>query len=148
MESTSLQITLPTVGKSDIKSASENIISQVCDNGTINPLEAMVMLKAYSKVIEDALKGIQSATFAECDKYPTNTFDAYGVQVQKKGTTKYDFTVCNCPELESAEAKVKEIKEALKVASETRPYISSETGEMFTVPAAKIQSESISILFK
>lgn len=143
-------LSLHGVSKADISTAADSLVSQIVDDGVMDPLQALIRIRAYKQLIENAEKRISNAAIVESDKYAKvgNKFNAYGVELTNRASVKYDFSVCGCKALERAEERVKKIKEALKNASEETPFVDVETGEMYTIPAEKISSETLAVTFK
>lgn len=132
---------------------SDQIIESV-QNGEANPLEVLVMLKAFEKVSERVLKEIKENVLREAGKYPGNSFEFNGNKIEKAELgTKYSYDTCNDPAYKrlSAQAneiitKVKEREAFLKVLNGPQTIVDDETGEVVTIsPALKTSQYGVKV---
>ena len=67
-------------------------IKQDVEEGTINALEAYVMLKTIEKELKESLDIVKEHALEEAEKYGEKTFDAFGAEVGvKNGAGRWDF---------------------------------------------------------
>ena len=119
---------------------SDGLIRSVKE-GEVNPLEILVMLRAFDKVSKRVLAEIDRNYLTEADKYPEKKFEFAGASIEKVEVgTSYDYTVCCDPIYEEREVAMNtaktlldERKEFLKALREPITLVIEETGEAVTV---------------
>lgn len=145
--------------KSGQRDLAEQLVGTI-ENGDVNPLEAVVLMKSLSEVINTFLKDdrVKDAVLAECGRYGKGEHPAFrGATVQvKESGVKYDFMACGDPlwtacvahEQEAAEAR-KEREKYLRGITKPKSELDEETGEVFTLnPPARQSTTTYAVLFK
>lgn len=121
---------------------SDQIIESV-KQGETNPIEVLVMLRAFEKVSARVLKEITANTLREAGKYPGSSFEFNGNKIEKAELgTKYDFSICNDPVYndlaKQANEIIKQVKERevfLKAINGSETVVDKSTGEFTTIHA-------------
>lgn len=132
----------------------------IIENGEVNPLEAVVLMKSLSEVINTFLKDerVKDAVISECARYGKGEYPSFrGATVQiKESGVKYDFMACGDPlwtscvthEQEAAEAR-KAREKYLRSITKPKSELDEDTGEIFTLnPPARQSTTTYAILFK
>jgi len=121
---------------------SDQIIEAVKE-GEANPIEVVMIMKAFEKVSERVQKEIKENVLTEASKYPENSFELFGNKVEKAELgTKYSYANCGDPVymrrtqiLAEAQEQVKERETFLKAIKQPITIIDDESGEIVTVQA-------------
>jgi hypothetical protein len=142
--------------QTEIDRFSDGLIRSVKD-GEVNPLEILVMLRAFDKVSKRVLSEIDENYLKEADKYPEKKFELFGASIEKAEVgTSYDYTVCCDPIFEERESAmnaaktlVDERKDFLKALKEPMTMIHEPTGEVITIrPPAKKSSSGLKVTIR
>lgn len=136
-----------------------NLVNEVTE-GTVNPIEAVVRMKAIYDSIDLFLKdeSVRECVLAEAGKYDKNEMiESLGasIRVQESGS-RYDYTVCGDPvwnalneEFKQLEGEKKERELFLKNMRKPTTVVDDETGEVYTIyPAARTSKTNYVITFK
>lgn len=135
---------------------SDGLIRSVKD-GEVNPLEILVMLRAFDKVSKRVLSEIDENYLKEADKYPEKKFELFGASIEKAEVgTSYDYTVCCDPVFEERESAMNaaktlldERKEFLKALKEPMTMIHEPTCEVITIrPPAKKSTSGLKVTIR
>lgn len=146
---------LPTT-QTQIDVFSDQVIESV-RQGEANPIEVLVIMKAFEKAQERILKEIREHFVNEASKYPENAFDFNGAKIEKAEVgTKYNYSICNDPiykrrlEIsEQAKEQLKEREDFLKSLKEPLKYIDEDTGEVIRIiPPLKTSTTSLKVSIK
>jgi hypothetical protein len=142
--------------QTEIDRFSDGLIQSVKD-GEVNPLEILVMLRAFDKVSKRVLSEIDENYLKEADKYPEKKFELFGASIEKaEVNTSYDYTVCCDPIFEERESAmsaaktlVDERKEFLKSLKEPMTIVHEPTGEVITIrPPAKKSTSGLKVTIR
>lgn len=142
--------------QTEIDRFSDGLIQSVKE-GESNPLEILIMLRAFEKVSKRVLSEIDENYLKEADKYPEKKFELFGATIEKAEVgTKYDYAVCDDTiyerlevEFETAKRKLDERKEFLKVLKAPMPVIDDVTGECVTIkPPLKTSTTGLKVSIK
>lgn len=142
--------------QSQVDFFSDELIRSVKD-GEVNPLEILVMLRAFEKVSKRVLSEIDKNYLTEAEKYPEKKFELFGASIEKAEVgTSYDYSICCDPiyeERESAMSAAKtlvdERKEFLKALKEPMTMIHEPTGEVITIrPPAKKSTSGLKVTIR
>ena len=142
--------------QTEIDRFSDGLIRSVKD-GEVNPLEILVMLRAFDKVSKRVLSEIDENYLKEADKYPEKKFELFGASIEKAEVgTSYDYTVCCDPVFEERESAmnaaktlVDERKEFLKALKEPMTMIHEPSGEVVTIrPPAKKSTSGLKVTMR
>lgn len=142
--------------QTEIDRFSDGLIRSVKD-GEVNPLEILVMLRAFDKVSKRVLSEIDENYLKEADKYPEKKFELFGASIEKAEVgTSYDYTVCCDPIFEERESTMNaaktlldERKEFLKALKEPMTMIHEPTGEVITIrPPAKKSTSGLKVTIR
>lgn len=143
---------LPTT-KLEIARFAKGVVQSVLD-GTANPLEIHVMLKAFDKASELIVDEIRSNVMAELDKYSEKSIHLFGVQIDKtEVATKYNYSTSKDPEWERLDVEVntaterRKAREAfLRTLREPMTLVNEETGEVYKIsPPLKTSVSGVKI---
>lgn len=143
---------LPTT-QTQIDIFSDQVIESV-RNGEANPLEVLIILKAFEKAQERIIKEIRENFVTEAGKYPETSFEFNGAKIEKVEVgTKYNYAICNDPiyknrlEIaEKAKEKLSERETFLKAIKEPINIVDEETGELIKIiPALKTSTSSLKV---
>lgn len=144
------------VSKDSIGLAVMNVCESV-NSGNLNPLEAIIRLKALETFVKDSRTQIERYAIEEANKHGSKSFTFMGAEIQLKPTkTDYDYSVCNDPILERLEIeakwaneKVKERQTFLRAISGKETIVDTLTGEVAEIkPPVKIQKDGIAITIR
>ena len=145
------------VSKTAIHNAVMDVVEKV-SNGILNPLEAIVHLKALETFCKDCRSQIEYTAICEGEKHGSKTFGFLNAEIQLKPTkTDYNYSICNDPvlgrleiDLQWAKDKVEERKEFLKhVPDDQATFVDTETGEVVTLhKPLKTSKNGIAITIK
>lgn len=146
---------LPTT-QTQIDVFSDQVIESV-RQGETNPLEVLVILKAFEKATERILKEVRENYVRESEKYPEKSFEAFGAKLEKAevGTT-YDYSVCNDPiynrlkqVFSEANDQVKEREAFLRTIKQSMTIVDESTGEAATIiPPLKKSTSSVKVTIR
>lgn len=146
---------LPTT-QTQIDVFSDGVIQSVKE-GEANPLEVLVMCKAFEKANERILKEIRDNFIIEANKYPEKSFEFNGAKLTKAEVgTKYDYTHCNDSVyndrkkiVDEATKQLKEREEFLKSLKEPITVVDEGSGEVITIrPPLKTSTSSLTVSIK
>ena len=146
---------LPTT-QTQIDVFSDQVIESV-HQGETNPLEVLVIMKAFEKATERILKEIRENFVKEANTYPEKSFELFGAKLEKAEVgTKYNYSICNDPVYNrrlaiatEATKLVKEREDFLKSLKEPMNFIDEETGEAVKIiPPLKTSTESVKVSIK
>lgn len=135
---------------------SDQIIESV-KSGEANPLEILIMLRAFEKVSKRVLSEISDNILSESDKYPEKTWDYHGNKLTKSEVgVQYDYSVCGDPVhdqresiLNAAKTLLDERKEFLKALKEPVTIVDEGSGEVITIrPPAKKSTSTVTVSIK
>jgi len=135
---------------------SDGVIESV-QQGEANPLEVLLLLKAFEKASKRILEEIRPNFVNESAKYPEKTFIFNGSSMSKtEAGTTYDFDVCNDPIyndrfkiMEEAKKQLEERKEFLKSLKEPLNVVIDDTGELVKIiPPLKKSTSTLSVSIK
>lgn len=126
--------------KDEIERFSQQLIASV-QNGEVNPLQLKALFKAIESVIDKVDAEIKENVLTEAGKYPGDTFNAYGFEIQKGyNGVKYDYLACGDPIYEHRHAMVEQAKSLLderaaflRAIKEPLLIVDTESGEQATV---------------
>lgn len=143
---------LPTT-QTQIDVFSDQMIESV-RQGETNPLEVLVILKAFEKATERILKEVRENYVKEADKYSEKSFELFGAKLEKAEVgTKYNYSICNDPVYNrrlaiatEANKLVKEREDFLKSLKDPLNIVDEETGELVKIiPPLKTSTESVKV---
>lgn len=126
-------------------------------NGTVNPLELLVMLRALEAVSETVRESIKHNIEAAADKYSEKSFDVLGARVEKSEVgVKYNYETCGDPEWErysvderTAAGNRRGREEFLRTLREPVSLYNPETGETWTIkPPLKRSTSGLKVFLK
>lgn len=135
---------------------SDQLIESV-KNGEANPIEVLVMLKAFEKVSDRVLKEIRYNAVTEANKYQGPSFEWNGNKIEKSELgVKYDYSICNDPVYNqrqqiSAESdkQLKERESFLKSLKEPITIVDEGSGEIVTIrPPLKTSTTGLKVSIK
>lgn len=125
-------------------------------NGKVNPLELLVMLRALERVSETVIDAIQSNIDQAKDKYNERSFDVLGATVEKSEVAvRYKYETAKDVEWERRKAAVdaamgllKEREEFLRTLREPMTAVDTDSGEVFTIsPPLKTSKSGVKVKF-
>lgn len=125
-------------------------------NGNVNPLELLVMLRALERISETVLDSIQSNIDQAKDKYSEKHFDILGATVEKSEiAVRYKYETAKDVEWERRKAAVdaamgllKEREEFLRTLKEPLTAVDTDSGEVFTIsPPLKTSKSGVKVKF-
>lgn len=134
-------------------------IKEMLSEGKENPLKFAIARKRFEELLNDLKedKDIKDLILSEANKYGEKKFEAFGADcsVQYAGV-KYDYTVCEDPEWNLLNGRLKAIQESmkqreafLKMLKNDFTYINEETGECITIhPPVRTGTETVAITLK
>lgn len=143
---------LPTT-QTQIDVFSDQVIESV-RQGEANPLEVLVIMKAFEKAADRILKEIRENFVTEAAKYPESSFEFNGVKLEKAEVgTSYDYSACNDPVYQrlfevsfEANGQLKEREAFLKAIKRPTTIADEGTGEMITInPPLKKSTASVKV---
>ncbi len=146
---------LPTT-QTQIDVFSDQVIESV-RNGEANPIEVLVILKAFEKAQERIIKEIRENFVNEASKYPEQSFEFNGAKIDKAEVgTKYNYSVCCDPiferlEVDAAKANsdLKERQEFLKTLKSPLVTVDELSGEIVKIyPPTKTSTSSLKVSIK
>lgn len=146
---------LPTT-QTQIDVFSDQVIESV-RQGEANPIEVLVILKAFEKAQDRIIKEIRDNFVNEASKYPEQSFEFNGAKIEKAEVgTKYNYSVCKDPIydrrlwiLEKAKAELTEREIFLKALKEPLSIVDEETGEVIKIhPPIKTSTSSLKVTIK
>ncbi len=135
---------------------SDQIIESV-KNGEANPLEVLIMFRAFEKVSKRVLSEIHDNVLTESEKHPEKTFDYHGNKLSKAEVgVQYDFTVCGDPlhdrldaEFNTAKSNLDERKKFLKSLTKPLKVVDEESGEYIEIkPPFKTSTSTVTVSIK
>lgn len=157
MEKALSTLTQFKTSKEGIEQFVNQVVNEVQD-GTYNPLQLKIFLKAIQKSCEEIEKKISDLCTAEADKYGQRSFEVMGAKVELAELgTKYDFSKCNHPALPLLESNIKkmgdkkkEIETMLKTVKESMVICNEDTGgeSVEICPPTKSSISGIKITLK
>lgn len=125
-------------------------------NGNLNPLELLVMLRALERVSETVLDSIGANLDSAKDKYSEKNFDILGAQVEKSEVgVKYRYETAKDIEWERRKSAVdaamtllKEREEFLRTLREPMTAVDEDSGEVFKIsPPLKTSKSGLKVRF-
>jgi len=129
-------------------------LNNFLDSGDVNPLDVLLCIKGFEKVMKNVKDNLNSLAVDELDKYTEKDikYKSAKLSVSQSGV-KYDYSKCNDFELmkyESTALKLKgDIKTRcnfLKGLKEALSTIDEETGEVIEIyPPAKISTTTAKV---
>lgn len=137
----------------EVDAFSDQLIQSV-KSGATNPLEILVMLRAFEKVSERVIKEIMCNVLTEADKYPGQSFEYRGNKIEKAEVgVKYDYDACGDTvyeqrqsALKAAEALVKERTDFLRALKQPMTVVDEDNGEVVTIrPPLKKATQSVKV---
>lgn len=135
---------------------SDQVIESV-KNGEENPLKVLVQLKAFEKCSDRIQKEIKDNYMIEAGKYPGDSFEFMGNQVQKaENGVKYDYASTGDPVylqrlkvFQEAEKQLKEREQFLKAVKTPFSLLDEGTGEVSIIsPPMRTSSSGLKITIK
>lgn len=146
---------LPTT-QTQIDVFSDQVIESV-RQGEANPIEVLVIMKAFEKAQERILKEIREHYVNEASKYPENSFEFNGTKIEKAELgTMYNYAVCNDTVLERLEcdfntvkALLDERKNFLQALKQPLTVVDELTGEVVKInPPVKKSTSGLKVFIK
>lgn len=146
---------LPTT-QTQVDIFSDQVIESV-RQGEANPLEVLVILKAFAKASERILNEVRENYVREADKYPEKSFEAFGAKLEKGEVgTSYDYSVCNDPIYNrlwevsfEANGQLKERETFLRALKQPMTIVDEATGETVKViPPLKKSTSSVKVTIR
>ena len=146
---------LPTT-QTQIDVFSDQVIESV-RQGEANPIEVLVIMKAFEKAQERILKEIREHYVNEASKYPENSFEFNGTKIEKAELgTMYNYAVCNDTVLERLEcdfntvkALLDERKKFLQALKQPLTVVDELTGEVVKInPPVKKSTSGLKVFIK
>lgn len=125
-------------------------------NGNVNPLELLVMLRALERVSETVLDAIQSNIDKAKDNYSERQFNILGATVEKSEiAVRYKYETAKDIEWERRKSAVdaamsllKEREEFLRTLREPMTAVDTDSGEVFTIsPPLKTSKSGVKVRF-
>lgn len=135
---------------------SDQLIESV-KSGEANPIEVLVMLRAFEKVSKRVLDEIKDNILSESDKYTEKTWEYHGNKLTKAEVgVSYDYSVCGDPVhdqresiLNAAKSLLDERKEFLKALKEPVTIVDEGSGEIVTIkPPLKKSTSTVTVSIK
>lgn len=116
-------------------------LAGLVSEGSVNALEAYIILKELASKTELALKQIQNNALTEAEKYESKSFKAFGASIEvRNGASQFKFSEA----INNYEAKLKQLKEQSKLGEFADP----DSGELIS-KAVKIEGKTtLAISFK
>jgi hypothetical protein len=146
---------LPTT-QTQIDVFSDQIIESV-RQGEANPIEVLVMFKAFEKAQERILNEIRENYITEANKYPEKSFEFNGTKIEKAELgTAYNYAVCNDTVLERLDADFNAAKQLLdnrkkflQSLKEPLTVVDEVTGEVVKInPPVKKSTSGLKVFIK
>lgn len=141
---------------SEIGRFSKQLIEGV-QEGNINPLELLVMLRALEGVSETVRDAIKDNIQTAADKYSEKSFDVFGARVEKSEVgVKYNYEVCqdqvwerhSVDERTAAELR-KQREVFLRSLTEPMTIVDKDSGEISEIrPPLKRSQSGVKIYLK
>lgn len=109
--------------------------------GTANPLEVKVMMRALRAVAEEVEEEIEDNAVTEAEKYSEKVIEMYGARIEKAevGVT-YNYASSGLPEWEQLDAEIRTLTERrkekesfLRALKEPITLLNENTGEIDTI---------------
>jgi len=132
---------------------SDQVIESV-RQGETNPLEVLVIIKAFEKANDRIYKELRDNFVNEASKYPEKSFEFNGAKLEKAEVgTSYDYKSCGDPVynnrlamFETMKQQLKEREDFLKSIKEPVTIIDESTGEVVKItPPVKTSTTSIKV---
>lgn len=106
---------------------SDGLIQSV-QSGEVSPLEVLIQLRAFEKVIERVVKEIRPNLLTAADKYGDKPFEMFGAKLEKsEAGTKYDYAATGDPVWERLDA---DANTAIERRKEREAFLRTITAEM------------------
>lgn len=126
--------------KQDIPQMVSTIASEVA-NGTVNPLQALALLKMYETIVTTARKEIMEAAIRERAKYGKEEANVMGYKItEMEAGVTYDYSGCGDikwetwdSQMRSAADSRKEREAFLRMLKSPLTLVNEQTGEVYTV---------------
>jgi len=144
------------VTKIQIAQFSKQVIEQV-QAGEVNPMEILVLIRAFQAAGKTILDCIKTNLQAEGDKYSEKSLDVFGARVEKADVgVSYSYETCEDREWERLQtdlattaARLKEREEFLRTLKAPLDIYDKETGETWTIhPPLRKGSEGFKVFIK
>jgi hypothetical protein len=152
METVTSAISILPSSKEQVVLFGTKLLKEIGD-GTANPLEIRAMKAYFDKMFEFIKTDFDSAVREEAEKHG-KSFQYKGVNMELAEVgTKFDYSVCNDPELndlffqsERIAERVKNRQKFLKALKEAISMVDEETGEMIKIyPPLKTSTSSVKV---
>lgn len=116
-------------------------IAGLVSEGSVNALEAYVILKELESKTKLALEQIKDNALTEAGKYPEKSFKAFGANIEvRNGATTFKF----CSAIQDYEDKLKQLKEQSKLGE----FADTDSGQIIE-RAVKIEGKTtLAVSFK
>jgi hypothetical protein len=146
---------LPTT-QTQIDIFSDQIIESV-RQGEVNPIEVLVMFKAFEKAQDRILKEIRENYVNEASKYPESSFEFNGAKIEKAELgTMHNYAVCNDTVLErlevdfnTAKGLLDDRKKFLQALKEPITVVDELTGEVVKInPPVKKSTSGLKVFIR
>lgn len=142
--------------KQQIEFFSNAIINNV-QNGEVNAIEVLVMLRALEAVSETVRDAIKTNIETAADKYSEKSFEVFGAMIERAEVgVKYNYETCGDPTWErysvderTASASRKQREEFLRSLREPMRIVDEETGETWVIkPPLKRSTSGLKVYLK
>ncbi len=145
---------MPTTA-AQIGQFSKSLIENV-QNGNLNPIEILVMLRALEAVSETVRDSIKSNIESAADKYSEKSFEMFGCRIEKSDFVRYDYTVCSDRDWEqfsvaerTAGDNRKQREVFLRSLKEPMDVYDKDSGETWTIrPPLKRATSGLKVFLK
>lgn len=146
---------LPTT-QTQIDVFSDQIIESV-RQGEVNPIEVLILMKAFEKAQKRILEEIRENYVNEASKYPEPSFEFNGTKIEKAELgTMYNYAVCDDTVLErlevdfnTAKEKLDERKKFLQALKQPLTAVDELTGEVVKInPPVKKSTSGLKVFIK
>jgi hypothetical protein len=144
------------VTKEEIARFSKQVIQQV-QAGEVNPMEILVLIRAFQAAGKTILDCIKTNLQAEGDKYSEKTLEVFGARVEKADVGVSYAYEHSCDrewerlrtDMETAMERLKEREEFLRTLKTPLDIYDKETGETWTIhPPLRKGSEGFKVYIK
>ena len=125
---------------------SVNALVEGVDNGTINPLDVFASFDKMAKILTDGKSKVDVSALEQAGKYGNKSFDYRGVKFTfKNGSKALQYKEDDV--VNSLEEKLKERKDLVKLATQSKDVIYDSDGVQVDKVSIKHGKDSLSVKF-
>ena len=125
---------------------SVNALVEGVDSGTINPLDVFASFDKMAKILTDGKKKVDISALEEAEKYRNKSFDYRGVKFTfRNGSKSLQYKEDDI--VQSLEEKLKERKDLVKLATQSKDVIYDSDGVKVDKVSIKSGKDSLSVKF-